>query len=87
MSWRSPSLFADRSERTSRQRIKTETEVDGQNKGTKLVGRDGIRSSGERLAMETVAKEENQGEHRKTWRCGRVKLRITCWTVLVFPMK
>lgn len=52
-------------EQVDRQRIKTETEVDGQNKGTELVGGDGIRSSGRRLAMETVAKEENQGEHRR----------------------
>lgn len=39
----------------------------------------GIRSPGERLAVETVTKEERQGERRKTWRRGRVKLRIMCW--------
>lgn len=51
-----------------------------------MAGADGIRSSGERLAMETVAEEENQ-EDRKTWRWERVKLKITCWIILVSPVK
>lgn len=55
-------------------------------KGTELVGRDGISSLGKRLAVETVTKEEKQ-EYRKTWRWERVKLGITCWTGLVFPVK
>ena len=46
-------------------RKRIETEVDGQNKSTEVVGGDGIKSSGERLAVETVTKEEKQREHRR----------------------
>lgn len=61
-----------------------EIQIDGQNKGTVLVGGNRVRSLGEGLAVETVAKEENQEDTGTLGRQGRMKLRITRWTVLVF---
>lgn len=54
-------MQAEGKEPGGRERIKIETEGDGQNKGTGLAGRGGIGSSGERLDVETVTKEEKQG--------------------------
>ena len=61
--------------------------IDRQNKGRELEGGDGIRSSGEGLAVKAVAKDKKQGEYGKTWRRGKVKLNVTCWTALIFPVK
>lgn len=86
LSWRSLNLLADTRERTGRQKIRTETEVEGQNKGTELVGGEGTRSSGERLAVETVTKEQNK-ENTERLGKGKGKVDVTCWTALVFPGK
>lgn len=86
MSWKSLNLLADTRERTGRQRIRIETEVDGQNKGTGSVGGDGTRSSEEILAVETVTKEQNK-ENTGRLGDGKGKVDVTCWTALVFPGK
>lgn len=67
-------------------KIKMEIQTDGQNKGTVLVGGNRVGSSGEGLAVETVAKRTKE-DIRTLGRQGRMQLRITCWTVLVFPEK
>ena len=66
--------------------IKMEIQTDGQNKGTVLVGGNRVGSSGEGLAVETVAKRTKE-DIGTLGRQGRMKLRITRWTVLVFPEK
>lgn len=88
LGWRGPSFCADRREGTCRQRENAGGDRGWwQNKGAELVGWvGGIRSPGERPAVETITKEERQGERRKTWRWGK-KLRIKCWTALGFPVK
>lgn len=81
-------LSADREkELVYREKIKMEIQIDGQNKGTVLVGGNRVRSLGEGLAVETVAKEENQGGHRNTWETGKDEVEDYSWTVLVFPEK
>lgn len=64
-------LQTERKNWYTEKKIKMEVQIDGQNKGTVLVGGNRVRSSGEGLAVETVAKEENQGGHRNTWETGK----------------
>lgn len=64
-------LQTERKNWYTEKKIKMEIQIDGQNKGTVLVGGNRVRSLGEGLAVETVAKEENQGGHRNTWETGK----------------
>lgn len=70
------------------EKIKIETGVDRQTEQGQRVGRWGwdqeLRG---RMAVKAVAKDEKQGEYGKTWRQGKVKLNVTCWTALIFPVK
>ena len=79
-------LQTERKNWYTEKKIKMEIQTDGQNKGTVLVGGNRVGSSGEGLAVETVAKRTKE-DIRTLGRQGRMQLRITCWTVLVFPEK